>query len=441
MFPTHQANQVNFANYGPDNIQLRSEEVQEIIGYVPSWIVRWGITVFFAMLVLIVSAAWLIHYPDIVKAPFRLTSVDAPKAIHTRTEGILIKLFVADNTVVRKGALLAYLESTADHDEVLQLANHLDSLSVWMNTGRTGRLDNLPLPTYNRLGELQAVYQPFSLAYAEMLSFLSNGFYLAKKRVLQRELADLASLESNLHEQQVIQQRDFELAQQDFEAQRQLANEKVVAPLEFKREESKLLARKMPLKQLESAIINNHAAESAKLKELLELDKLIAEQRSKFLQSLNTLRSAVESWKQKYVLTSPSDGNVYFSSIVEEKQHLPVNQEVFFVAPHSETYFGTLLVPQQNFGKVKRGQKVLIKFSSYPYQEFGAVKGKIEFISEIPGRDSTFLAKVVMPEGLITNFGKQITYKAGMNAAGEIITEDTRLLEKVFYNFRKALDR
>ncbi len=44
----------------------------------------------------------------------------------------------------------------------------------------------------------------------------------------------------------------------------------------------------MPLKQLESTTINNHAAQSAKLKELLELDKLIAEQRSKFLQSLNT---------------------------------------------------------------------------------------------------------------------------------------------------------
>lgn len=240
------------------------------------------------MLVLIVSAAWLIHYPDIIKAPFRLTSVDAPKAVYTRTEGKLIRLFVHDNTTVRKGALLAYLESTADHDEVLQLANHLDSLSAWINTGRAGRLRHLLLPDYNHLGELQSAYQPFNLAYAELLSFLSDGFYLAKKRILQQESADLARLESNLHEQQVIGQRDFALAQQDFEAQRQLATEKVIAPLEFKREESKLLAKQMPLKQLESTTINNHAAQSAKLKELLELDKLIAEQRSKFLQSLNT---------------------------------------------------------------------------------------------------------------------------------------------------------
>ncbi len=99
------------------------------------------------MLVLIVSAAWLIHYPDIIKAPFRLTSVDAPKAVYTRTEGKLIRLFVHDNTTVRKGALLAYLESTADHDEVLQLANHLDSLSAWINTGRAGRLRHYYCPT------------------------------------------------------------------------------------------------------------------------------------------------------------------------------------------------------------------------------------------------------------------------------------------------------
>ncbi len=419
MFPTHQSQPVNSTPYPADPIELRSEEVQEIIGYVPPWIVRWGITVFFAILVLIVLVSWMIHYPDLVKAPFRLTALDAPKAIYTRTDGKLVKLFVQDNTPVRKEAVLAYVESTADHDEVLALTKQLDTLLAWMHTGQVNQLENTQIQPHSHLGELQPAYQAFTQDYSELLSFLSNGFYPAKKRLLHQEFADLVSMAGNLRQQQLIHQRDFELAQQDFEAQQKLVNEKVIAPLEFKREESKLLARKMPLKQVESAIIANHAAQSAKLKELLELDKLIAEHRSNFLQALNTLRSATESWKQKYVLTAPSDGRVYFSTIVEEQQHLSANQEIFFVAPQSDSYFGTLRVPQQNFGKVKSGQTVLIKFSSYPYQEFGAVKGRIASISEIPSKDSTFLAKVALPEGLQTDFGKQITYKSGMNNATE----------------------
>ena len=27
-----------------DNIQVRSEEVQEILSYVPNWMIRWGMT-------------------------------------------------------------------------------------------------------------------------------------------------------------------------------------------------------------------------------------------------------------------------------------------------------------------------------------------------------------------------------------------------------------
>jgi hypothetical protein len=34
----------------PDNIELRSEPVQEILGKPPKWLVRWGITVILTVL-------------------------------------------------------------------------------------------------------------------------------------------------------------------------------------------------------------------------------------------------------------------------------------------------------------------------------------------------------------------------------------------------------
>ena len=44
------------------DIELRSEEVQEVMGQVPAWIVRWGITLLFLVVVtLLVGSLSLIH--------------------------------------------------------------------------------------------------------------------------------------------------------------------------------------------------------------------------------------------------------------------------------------------------------------------------------------------------------------------------------------------
>lgn len=45
-------------------INLRSEEVQEIMGRIPTWIERWGITAIGLLLMIILAGAALFPYPD-----------------------------------------------------------------------------------------------------------------------------------------------------------------------------------------------------------------------------------------------------------------------------------------------------------------------------------------------------------------------------------------
>ena len=418
-------------------VELRSEEVQEIVSYVPHWIIRWGITVFFFIMILLLLISWFVHYPDIIKAPFRLTSLNAPKSVICKTDGKLIRLFVEEDDLVMQNDVLAYLESTANHDDVLSLSMELDSLEQTLRGQKTIKLFNNK--SFGRLGELQLAYQTFDLAYTEYLSFQTDGFYLAKRELLNKELRDLTEMESILKDQKKIYQQDWELAIEEYDVQKKLEAEKVIARLEFKKEQSRLLNRQLPLKLAESSLISNKTNQKAKLKDLLELNKLISEQDGIFLQSLNSLRSAVEAWKNKYVLTAPVDGRIFFARVVEERQSLNINQEIFFVAPETTSHYGEVFIPQYNLGKVKVGQDVLIKFNGYPFQEFGLVKGKITFMSEMPLRDSSFLAKVEMPNGLVTNHGKKLVYRTGMKATAEVITADSRMAEKIFYNFRKAL--
>lgn len=418
------------------NTTLYSEEVQDIINRPPSAIIRWGLTVFFGLCLMFVFLMYWIQYPDILKASFRLTSEQSPKSILSKIDGRLIKLHIKNQEQVTKNEVLGYIESTTDHEQVLSLLRFLDTFEENENLF----LQNRKLD-FKRLGELQSSFQAFKAAYLQYISFLSGGFYLQKKALLLQDLEHLKSLEQNLQTQKKIQAQDYILAEKEFKIQEKLYADKVIPVLEFTREESKMMSKKMPLQQLESNLINNLTSQIGKQKEILELDKTISEQKSIFFEALKTLQSNLYTWQQKHVLIAPITGKLHYSTFLQEKQMLQTGQELFWVSTENQETYGELYIPQFNFGKVKVGQEVNIKFNAYPFQEFGMVKGKIEFIAEIPIKDSIFLAKVVLPKGLTTNYHKKIVYQSKMTATADIITQKNRLIDKLFYQWRKLWER
>jgi HlyD family secretion protein len=426
------------SNPSIDFQELRAEEVQELLARPPRWLLRWGITVVFLILLGILAGAWAIHYPDLVSASFKLTASNTPKAVLTHTDGKIVRLFVRDGQTVPVGAPLAYLESTARHEEVLQLATELRTAWAVVQRGDLEGLQRIGLATYHQLGELQGAYQTFEQARIRLRAYLTGGFYGQKKAILWQELGDLESLTRQIQHQRVLQGRDVALAQEEYEAQQRLAAQKVIAGLELKREESKNISRQLAYQQTTTVLINQTMAQRAKRKEILELDKQVGEERDQFLQALNTLLSATETWQAKYILRAPVGGRVYFSGVVQENQSVGVAEKLFYVAPPSADYVGELHVPQRNAGKVQVGQEVIIKFAGFPYAEFGTVRGRITAIADIPFKDSVFLARVSLPTGLKTSYGKSLAYRTGMTASAEVITADSRLVEKLFYQLRKA---
>lgn len=421
-----------------DFIELRSEEVQEILSRPPLWLLNWGTTIVFGVLALMFIGAWVVHYPDLIKASFKLTSANAPKAVLTHTDGRIIRLFAQEGQFVESGTVIAYLESTAHHDEIIQLSRELTKAWAIASKGNLEQLDQLRLSDYNQLGELQNAYQIFEQSRIQLRAYLINGFYSKKKAMLQQEIVDLKALAENLNKQHNIQEHAIKLAQEDYDIQRELYDQKVIARLDLKREESKYITYQLPYQQTASALISNLTAQRAKQKDILELNKQVAEERDKFLQALNTLQSETNTWKIKYIITAPVSGRVFFVSTLQENQAVGNGQELFYVAPPNTHYFGELRIPQQNAGKVQTGQNVIIKLAGFPYQEYGVVRGRIVNISNISVNDSVFLAKVALPIGLKTTYGKTLSYKTGMTASAEIITEDNRLFEKLFYQLRKV---
>jgi len=99
-----------------------------------------------------------------------------------------------------------------------------------------------------------------------------------------------------------------------------------------------------------------------------------------------------------------------------------------------------ILIPSYNFGKVKTGQEVIIKFQAYPYEQFGSVTGRIAYINTT-ATDSGFLAKVILPKGLHTNYNRSLQYQNGLSAQADIIIKNTSLLERFYANLKKQVSR
>lgn len=422
-------------------LDVRSEEVQEIIGRPPHWLIRWGITAFFGVLALVLLSAAIIKYPEVIQAPIRLTAIHAPQTIKARTNGKIVRILSQNNSHVGEGEILGWMESTAHHEEVIRLSAEVDSMRAWLLSGKLERFQPSGdgLSEFRNLGELQTSFQSFEQSYREFRSFLPGGFYERQRQILEREMAYTQQLLEKLHEQKKIQQRDYELANREYEMKKHLAENDFIAPVELARAESELSARRLPLQQTESAIINNHVSQAAKEKEIMELEKRIEEQQSVFLQAVNIMKSAIDEWKQTYLLIAPFEGNVVHAGVIQENQTLTAGQDLFYIQPANTQYFGELPISQQSFGKIEVGQQVQVRFSGYPYHEFGSVYGEVEYFSEFPVRDSLFFARVDFPDGLVTNYGREIPPRNGMTGQAEIITQDMRLLERVYNNMTREL--
>ena len=94
-------------------VELRSEEVQELMGKIPIWILRWGITVLLGIVVVLLLGSYIFKYPDIVEAEITVSTQNPPSYVLAKATGRLLDLYVNNGAEVRQGQLLALIANTA----------------------------------------------------------------------------------------------------------------------------------------------------------------------------------------------------------------------------------------------------------------------------------------------------------------------------------------
>ena len=412
-------------------IEIRSEEVQDILGNPPKWIIRWGISIMFLLGFILIVGSYYYKYPEIIKSTIVINTENMPAIIVAKSSGKLEELLVNDKQQVTKNTPLAVIENGANLASVTLLQQKLDIIREQLLTGQ--KL-NYTLPTNLVLGDIQSTYQTFVKALKDYEIYKETNFLAKKAEGIETQIAKYHILYIKLKSQTQIYKQQLEIGTKQLQRDSILLFNKVISLSEWEQTKNVFFQTKLAYENSGLTLDNTQISISQLEQSLLEIKQQVYEQKQQILltleSSMDNLQNQIKTWHQVYVLATPISGKVTFIKFWSKNQNVQSGNEVFAVVPSAQSKIvGKIKLPIRGSGKVKEGQIVNIKLDNYPYLEYGMVIGRISSVSLMPS-ESYYSVEVEFPNGLTSNYHKKLAFGQNMEGSAEIITEDIRLIER-----------
>lgn len=424
----------------PEDIEIRSEEVQEILGTPPGWMARWGTTLAFATFIVLAWGAYWIKYPDIIEADITITTEDPPRTILSPDGGIKISdILVENNDSVGDGEVLMVFDSrdNAYYNDVMILADQL----VHFDATSDSSILNFNMQNDLRLGNGE----------------LSQAFYDFQKSQIDYQLSLQPMASPRQSESRISQLRSGIAAQESLKLK--LAKEIDYAYRKLSRDQKRYEEQKISYDVLRNSKVNLtsleremqgavsnikgmefmiSAIQRERSDERQDISSLQREAAINMREEFNRLKNRVDSWRTNNLVISPINGTVMYSQDnLKEGAVIPRRIPIFIIVPPDSTEtIGKINLEIDGSGKVRPGQRVVVKLASYPFPEFGAMVGEVKWKARAPINDEEIPIEVTFPQGLMTNAGEKIETSRPLQGKAEIITENKSLIDWVIQGFR-----
>ena len=421
-------------------IELRSEEFNEVLSTVPAWIIRWGITMTACVVLMLLVGSAVFKYPDIISSTVTLTGTTPVSAVVARSSGKLQELYVENNQKVKANALLAVIENPAKTEDIIRLKELLQQAE--------SNLDTIALVPSGQLqlGSLQSLYSSFYLSMSEYRQFRELAYHLKKVDLVKVRIVKNEVYYTNMLKQKELSVAQAKIAHQQYARDSLLGVKGLVSKEAVEESYSRYLQSSLSAENMDRSL-ENLQIQLAQMKEsLYDTEYQYLDQRNKLetqLRSLiNQLRAEIDAWEINYALITPVDGEITLTQYWTNNQNVTAGNIVFNIVPTNQ---GEIIgkLPTERSCNVRKGQKVNIRFSNYPDKEFGIVKGTVKNISLIPVVDGqnvkSYMVDIQLPNGLRTSYDKELPFLPEMEGQADIITEDISLLERFLMPIRKVI--
>lgn len=409
-------------------IEDHSEEVQEILGKIPNWIVRWGITVLFITVAVVFVGSYFIPYPEKEVLPVKLTSLNAPASIVAQQGNNRIsRWFVKDQEDVKEGDVLAVWETEDDYDELLKL-----KASILQSTQELKPLiSSLALPTF------KLEIREFNESLQQFILIQNSTRHEQQIRRIEIEIEQKSDYLDLLSQQRNVKEREFGLLEKQFKQDSIYyydGNYGITkrdyegALLLFLQQKSSFLQYQASLVELDKSLKDlKHEIQSIQY----EREEQISMANKELNKSLFILKGKVEDWELRNLIISPLEGKLDRSSLWSENQLIISGESFASIIPTDLTNVVCIAYADpQTIGAIKVGQKALIKLDGFNSQFFGSIEGTVMSVSSIP-LNGEYLIKLQLSNQLTTNENKEIPLIQELTGVAEVITSENRLLNKL----------
>lgn len=380
-------------------------------------------------LIIVVVLIFALRLNDTVSFKEGQIFSDTPQLKITAPNDVkVLKVAVKEGQAVKKGDTLFVLENkkTQSDFDVLNtdLASKENKITIIQkliaNTverkNALSRLLNIQSGIYKTdrskaTAEIEALNNKLNLS-SQQTSILTDKFktdslLYAKGAISRYEMTDTKNRNLDDKKTQVDNKSTYSVKNYDFQ---NLSNN-------YKRSKNDL---QRSIIDVDSDLQNYH-------RELVELETEIKDGKFNLTYIADELK--------RLVILSTVDGTI--SNLFNAKQSIEVltkGELLGILAPKKEAFYAKVILDEKDLAYIKNGQEINLKLDAYNYYRYGAIKGKITYVSP-SDVEKTFYCLAD-----IKKYNPNINLKAGYKLKGEVIIERMQLYQYIMKKLFNKID-
>lgn len=426
-------------------IELKSEVLNEVLSTPPSWLTRSGNTLFFLVIVLILSLSYVISYPDELQGDVTIFNNRPPIEFQNAIYGKLVSLQVHDHQEVKKNQIVAQFNNAVNPKEINIMKLYLNELS---NTSELKKID-IPISLQAiHVGGLQQNWNGLLASINEWNAIQMTNVLGNKKTSLQQEIIQRKKLlVIGQHKLKLIE-HEVTLQHQQTKAAQRLLAKNAISKDEFLKEERTENQLLQTYQNQKEALIQIEIQLNSLAKNVIESDFETQQQIQKLNSTIQTQISALQNqlldWEKSTAWVAPLDGKILFNKQLNVSSFYQAGEASIVLVPKGFHYKATVRVPSQGAGKIAKGQKVFIECLDFPKYEYGILEGRVASITSIAktmDKLEVYEVEIQLPKKLITTYKIEIPVKAQLKGIAKIITKEKRLISRFFEKVLNAIEK
>lgn len=414
-----------------------SNDYVRFIGRPPSVFYRWGLFSLFVLFLASIAVSLVMEVPIKVKASADVTAAEASSPVIAHNAGLVEEIYYTEGTYVNEGNVLFRLNSEANYDDVLVLEK-------WLST--TDSTENrASLPKNLSLGSDQ-----LSEAYMKLRRLVDLAAYgqdslgkALRKQSIEEQIAALEGVGLQIVRQQrlcydVLESLMAQLADWEERLAQGLVSEREVETYRIQvKEKRETCARFSRSMEDNKALIEGLRREITSL----EVNDLTtkAEDKTEELLACENLRIAINSWKERYLISAKTSGVLTLSDEDLMGSALSKDQVVGEILQDGASAQVYAYIPVSSIDEVRIGQEVQVLIEGFSLREYGKLEGAVTAIRPTLEEDKMHQRiEISLTNGLTTSKGKVIEYRPSYRAEAIIVTERTPILFRLLDELRSS---